>query len=197
MKLIVNDQIFELNNNTSVLAEMESKINTYIHNQKLHFSHYVVDGIEVFENQAEFFNKNIERIETVEAVVLTMEQFIQNVIDTVQQYLKQALPAIDEFTEHLYDGSEEIGSNKTVQLTQALDWIIQSVITIDSIPQKPTDWDTIVQYATDLKPILQEIVEVLEKRDPVLFADILQYEVSPVLEVIEEKLQDMMNHENV
>ncbi|WP_411953899.1 hypothetical protein ACKXGF_11725 [Alkalibacillus sp. S2W] len=191
MKLIVNDQIFKLNNDSSALAEMESKIDSYIQDQHLYFSHFIVDGIEVFENHAKFFNENMDRIETVEAVVLTMEQFIHNTIDTIQEYLKQALPAIEEFTEQLYDGSEDIGSNKTVQFIEAMDWIVQSVITIDSIPQKPTEWDAIVQYALQLKPFLQEIVESFEQKDPVLFADLLQYEVMPILEGIEDYLKAM------
>jgi hypothetical protein len=103
-----------------------------------------------------------------------MEEKIQALL-TAHEYIEKVYIGVQQATESFRIGDDAEGNNTLTQIIDGFKWIIEVLTLTRDVQANPIDIDCIGN-------ILSEIIEALENGDSVLIADMLQYEVIPILE---------------
>jgi len=197
MKFVIRDKIYEFSNKSEALQSMTDLVNKDLKNKDYYFSHFNVDNMFVFDNYEDYFEENYQMIKRVEAVFKTVSEFVIESLQSMENYLEQSLPEIRIFVDELYSSEADIGSNKTIQLLEGIQWIHRAIKNIDQLEVRPKDWDNLLISVTSLEMIVKEMEEVFENQDTIVFADLLQYEMEPLLVDIQKKVATTIDEEGV
>ncbi|WP_100374048.1 hypothetical protein [Bacillus sp. FJAT-45037] len=197
MKFVIRDKNYDFTNKSEALQSMTDLVNKELKNKDYYFSHFNVDNIFVFDNYEEYFDENFQVIKRVEAVFKTVSEFVIESLQSMEKYLEQSLPEIRIFVDELYSSQADIGSNKTIQLLEGVQWIHKAIKNIDQLEVRPKDWDDLLISVTSLEMVVKEMEEVFENQDTIVFADLLQYEIEPLLVDIHKKVATTIDEEGV
>lgn len=197
MLIKVRETEVELPNDSDSIEHISKLVNEALEDKAVYFSHFIVDGVEVFEEYQLYFEENIARIQEVEAVMKSIEEFILGLTLSIESYIARALPEVEALADELYQGKQSIGSEKTLQFVEGMQWVFQAVGTIDQTEKKSPAWGEVLVQAVKLEASLQEVEEALQNEDEVLFADILQYEITPGLNDLYNKVTSIINEEGM
>jgi hypothetical protein len=103
------------------------------------------------------------------------------VLKTAFEYIGKLIDGIHTAVTKYQGGYESEGTKWTVQIADGLNWLIEALtLTADAQIEK-------IDISL-LNPYLLEVNEALENTDYVLLADLLNYEILPILEEWETKL---------
>ncbi|MFV8826462.1 hypothetical protein [Alkalihalobacterium sp. APHAB7] len=182
MKLKLLDEVLEFNNEETSINEMFQQINNRVNERGVHLSHLVVNGVEVYEDHGEYILERLSTIETVEAIVHTTKQLLSSILLSAETYLKRAVPEVNNLVDEFYSTPTEESWQKLVQLLEGLQWITQMINNIDQLDHKILNWNEYLTSMATLETELIPLMEAIENKDTVLIADIIQYEVLPILE---------------
>jgi len=128
----------------------------------------------------------LERIGPVEITTESPVRVAGNIIAEGDKFIEGLQDYLAQTAERYSSGSERAGSY-FVEAVQGLEWFVQMIGFIEhtfkldysslSLNGKP-----VAEYVRELNSIFLEIVSTQEKCDPVLIADILEYDLVPHLE---------------
>lgn len=197
VQLTIRDKTYELNNGNVSLQAITDLVNKELENRNYYFSHFIVDQVDLYDNYEQYFEDNLSSIEIIEAVFKTVTEFVHESLNSMESYLKHVIPEIKAFIDELYRSEEGIGSNKTLQLLEGIQWIYGVIKNIDQIKVRPQGWNELLISATNLELIIKEMEEVFENDDVIVFADMLQYEIVPLLKDIQENVSVVIDEEGV
>lgn len=101
----------------------------------------------------------------------------------LSSYVERAVPEIEMMANYTYSGVEEKAIEKIPMLVEGLQWISEVLnhakpFNSNSLP--------IEHGLSNLNECLKEIEEALESQDWILFADLLQYQLIPLLNQISQ-----------
>lgn len=193
----IQDREVELENNMSSIDEITNLVHEALSDKEIFFSHFVIDGVEVYDDYALYFEEHLNGIESVEVVLKSVREFVSDVCLSLATYLERALPEMERLSDSLYQGEKTIGSEESLQLVEGLDWVFQAISTVDQSTKKPATWDDVIAKAVVIQNAFQEVVEAMENKDDVLFADIVQYEITPALQEIKETINKTLDEEGM
>ncbi|SHH20654.1 hypothetical protein SAMN02744040_01216 [Tepidibacter thalassicus DSM 15285] len=103
------------------------------------------------------------------------------ILKTIDEYLEKLIYDIKDTIEFFQNGNEGKGNEMVVEVIQALNDIIEGINITSDIQKEKIEISKINEY-------LMEMVYALENRDYVLIADLLEYEIIPVLENWKDKV---------
>jgi len=139
MKLIFQEQQFKFDKTPSS-DEVVEKINELL-KENYYFSHFIVDGIEIYEDHEDYLTVNLDRIEKLEVIAKTEKEFLNELLLSAEDYLKRAKPELASLPDGFYSNpSPEIRSSFS-QLMEGLQWLDEMLSVIDKSNERPTDWD--------------------------------------------------------
>lgn len=193
----IQDREVELENNMSSIDEITNLVHEALSDKEIFFSHFVIDGVEVYDDYALYFEEHLNGIESVEVVLKSVREFVSDVCHSLASYLERALPEMKRLSDSLYQGEKTIGSEESLQLVEGLDWVFQAISTVDQSTKKPATWDDVIAKAVVIQNAFQEVVDAMENKDDVLFADIVQYEITPALQEIKETINKTIDEEGM
>ena len=96
---------------------------------------------------------------------------------TLNDYLTKLIPAVKECANHYQTGQLNEGSNLLISMIEGLNWVVGTAANIQI-------------HDINIKEIntkLNEIVKAFENEDYVLIGDLLEYEISPVMQELLDK----------
>ncbi|MEB1806664.1 MAG: hypothetical protein LPK26_05135 [Bacillaceae bacterium] len=193
MKLILLEQVYELNNDENSINQMFNRINSLVNGVDVHLSHLVVNGEDVYENHGEYILDQLSTIETVEVIVQTTQQLINHILLSTESYLNRAIPEVKSLVDEFYNNPIEESWTKLSHLLEGVQWIIHMVHSMDQLNHQIESWNEYLIAITTLEGELSPLLEAIENKDMVLIADIVHYEVLPVLESIQLKSTTTIN----
>lgn len=182
MKVTVLDETKNINNTNSVYEQVQTFINNTIDNKDVFFSHMVIDGVEIYHDFEFYVEDHLSEIEHIHVEVRTAEEFIQDIISSIQQYVESALPELKQLSDEFYQTSQSSSWGKLHDLFEALQWIHESIMSIDREKARPSDWDEKLVISSSFEPIFPNLLEALEAKDNILIADIITYEIIPLFQ---------------
>lgn len=197
MKFVIRDKNYDFNYKSEALQSMEDLVNSELKNKDYYFSHFNVDNTIVVDNYEQYFEENFQLIEKVEAIFKTVYEFVIDSLLSMESYLERSIPEIRIFVDELYSSEADIGSNKTLQLLEGVQWIHRAIKNIDQLEVRPKNWNDLLISVTSLEMIVKEMEEVFENQDTIVFADLLQYEIEPLLVDIQKKVATTIDEEGV
>jgi len=197
MKFVIRDKNYDFTDKRKVLQYITDLVNNELENKNYYFSHFNVDNKFVFDNYEQYFEENFQVIKRVEAVFKTVSEFVIESLYSMESYLEQSIPEIRIFVDELYSSQADIGSNKTFQLLEGVQWIHRTIKNIDQLEVRPKNWDDLLISATSLEMIVKDMEEVFENQDTIVFADLLKYEIEPLLVDIQKQVATTIDEEGV
>ena len=108
-----------------------------------------------------------------------MKDKIQEMRESVINYIPKLKDGIMEASEFFQKYEENKGTALLVQITEGIKWIIDAVVAIKELKE---------EKVVEVNNKLNEIVDALENEDYILVGDLLQYELLPEIEEIENNL---------
>lgn len=175
------DKLLTIDNNFDALNEALTEINEQLEDSDFVFSHFLIDGTEVYEDVEAFLQENLERVEEFELILRTKAEMLNDIMLSAESYLTNAVPEIHKLVDEFYSNPTEESWAKYGQLIEGMQWLMQMVMTIDSSEHKISNWNDYLTNVTALEQELQTLLEAMENADYVLIADIIQYELIPNL----------------
>lgn len=104
-----------------------------------------------------------------------MEALIVETINSIKDYMPKLIVGCNNTIENLQRGNEAVALQALPGIVEGLEWVLEAISGLKAIGQLKE-----VQLV-ELTKHFQDLVSSLELNDYVLLADILDYEVSPVL----------------
>lgn len=180
MQLIFQEQQIKFNKVPSS-DEVIAKVNDLL-DAGYYFSHFIADGIEIFEDHETYLNVNLDRIEKLEIIAKTEKEFMNDILLSAEDYLKRAKSELASLTDGYYANPTSETHISFSQLMEGLQWLDEMLTLIVNSNERPPNGDSYLALKQTLQGEIVELGEAVENSDNVLIADIIQYELTPLLE---------------
>lgn len=186
MHVTISNLEFDLENTQAGLDELFGRINGAMKEFQVYFSHLVVDGTEVSNASREYLEQRLEDIRDVDVVILTAEQYLQQVVSIMDTFLEKAVPTMKEVADEFYGKpNDETWERFTLALQglQSLVEIVNSVISDPSFSGKVGEFASI---GARISEHLFNLRDAAEREDMTQVGDIMNYELVPFVESLHE-----------
>lgn len=197
MLVVMEDKTITFDNKQESVADIITWIEENANKSDKHFSHLVIDDVEVYEQYEFRLSEQIELIEKIEVILNTEQELLNEIFISGESYLLRALPEIKVVVDELYQGMTEQGKLKLEQLMEAIQWLNQLVEAIDQSEKHPSNFNDYLVAITTIKVELPNLEEALTVDDQILIADIVNYEIFPALESLQRAFTDSIDQEGV
>jgi len=151
-----------------------------------YFSHFIVDGTEVFEEHEDYLNINMDRIEKLEVIAKTEKEFVNDILLSSEDYLQRAKPELAVLVDGFYATPTAETHTSFGQLTDGLQWLDEMLALIVNSNERPPNTELYTELAQTLQGVIVQLGEAVENADNILIADIIQYELTPLFEQLQE-----------
>ncbi|MEK5071466.1 hypothetical protein [Sporosarcina sp. FSL K6-1508] len=187
MKLLFNEQVIELGQ-TLLVEEVLEKINAFLQDD-FYFSHFIVDGKEVFEDPEAFLNMNSTAIESLEIISVSAKEFINNLLLSAEEYTKRAVPHITTLADEFYNNPSPSSWAELGELFEGIQWLSTMIETVEKSVVRPSNWSEVLTPTLAMQNELKNFEEALKNTDTILIADMLHYEILPVFEALAAEMK--------
>jgi hypothetical protein len=109
----------------------------------------------------------------------SMNNKIEEIKITITSYIPKLKNGIIEAAEFFQKYEENKGTALLVEITDGVKWVIDALVSIQRLDEKEI---------ININNKLNEIIDALENEDYILIGDLLQYELLPVMEEIDNNL---------
>lgn len=189
MELIMGNQNFQLDHAQIGVHDVFDRINDFLVKETLFFSHLVIDGEEVYGDPEDYIQEHLSTIRKVEVKTLTVMEFVGELLTSLNEYAKRGIPEIGNLIEEFYQGPIENSWLTLHQLLEGIEWIYETIKSIDATKHNISGWDDFITGAATFEAELPNLLEAIENRDNILIADIIQYEILPQFQMITDKTE--------
>ena len=111
---------------------------------------------------------------------------MNDLLTTLNDYLSKLIPAVKECANHYQSGKLNEGSSLLVSMIEGLNWAIGVAANVQV-------QDINVE---EINTKLNEIVKAFENEDYILVGDLLEYEISPVMQELLDKTAFLIHKGN-
>lgn len=193
MKFVFQGETMVVDESLSVQQIIET-INDLLADQYF-FSHLLVNDKEVYDELEEYLYEVVDTDITIEIVAKTMQQFVNEVLVMATDYFERAIPEMNTLANGFYKSPTANDWQAFSDLIEGMQWLYQSIETVDQLKQKPVNWNDCIYHAAQLQVELQTLQEAIENSDSILIADIIQYEILPIYQKLETTFNTMIDNE--
>lgn len=194
MHVNINGQEFFFENTTQSIQQLSEQINATLSQTGLLYSHMVVNGIPVYDDPEQYITENLETLEEIQVVLVSSDQFLQDIFQTALDYVTRALPQLSRLVDEFYHVPAEDTWNALGQLVEGLQWFQQTETFIAGMGSSP-EWANEVKELFRFSDVLTQLEEAVAQEDATMIADIIQYEVMQRFETMEKVLPDVVANE--
>lgn len=195
MQVMLLGETVQFANQISEIEAIFDYINTKLEGSNYHFSHMVIDNQEVYEDVEGYIEEHIQDIETIEVKVMTVQEFVHELLFSADDYIKRASPEVNRLIEEFYQGPTEDSWHHLAQFLEGLTWLNAMFQSIDQSSYVPHNWDDYLIVKARLHNELKQLEEALQNADYTLTADIIQYEIMPILESLTNTIRVTVDRE--
>lgn len=165
--------------------------------KEYYYSHIKLEEDTIYEGLEEVLRLKMDSITQFEVIGITATVFTADLIITAQHYIQSALPQIQGVITNFYNQDSSEHWSDLNDLLGSLQWMFTMNDAVSSSIACPKEWHIMQIPFTKIQNVLQEFLEALENQDQVLIADMLNYEIQPILEEMNEKLMMIIGEERL
>jgi len=195
MEIKILDDTIQLNNEVSSI-EIMNIINENLQVRNLILDRMIVDGRIVQEDFEEYLNDRVREISIVEVHTIPWKEWMDDALIMALQYLERAILGVRKLSDDFYRGNSEDTWQTLEQLLEGIQWLAEL---IHNLEQKGTQyypsWDTSISLAFSLRELLDNLEEAMTTSNLVSVADVLAYQVKPLLETLGQDIQRTVDTE--
>jgi hypothetical protein len=186
LSCVIDGQVKSFNlNGTDSLATMLEGLNSDLSKGGRFIASLLVNGEEVVDSISEK-SRRLDGIDSIEITTETPVRLAGKILDEGQNYIDGLRDCLMKVAGHFTSGSE-CADDSFAEAVQGLQWFVQMTDFIEctlniDFQKLLRNGRPVAEYVNSLNGILQEIVNAQEGSDPVLLADIIEYDLVPHLE---------------
>lgn len=109
------------------------------------------------------------------------QQLKKETLISACEYIKRIIQSIDSIYTNFQQGQDEKGIKLLIQFIEGLSWLEQAITLTKDIQRNPID-------TSEINVILKRIEALFADKDYFVLSDMLLYEMKPVLEIWNDKL---------
>jgi hypothetical protein len=182
---------FEVKNTLPGVKKLFSQIDETMKEFQVHFSHLVVDGVEVTDAPLDYLKQNRKDIKEVEIFFLTLEQYIGQVIGIMDEFLKKALPALKEISDEFYARPNDESWSRLDACLNGISSLIGIINDLVSIPELDGKTTAFSSIGESIGLHLENLKNAANLEDYTLIADILRFELVVFLEKLDSAVAEL------
>ncbi|MFD1736794.1 hypothetical protein ACFSCX_09460 [Bacillus salitolerans] len=187
MEIHILDQIIKTENQDQKIFEC---INTILTKNNLFVDYLLIDENVIYENFEKYLEENIEDIQIIKVVTITLKKLLSKSFESIKLYIDRAKPEINKIVEQFYSGPTRDSWDKFSLLVEGLQWIIQILDAQGNHIENEKVRNNLIHEKELITGELTNLLGAVETKDMVLIADIIQYEIIPIIERIEVLIID-------
>lgn len=188
MQIMLDEELIEIENNESGLEKLLQIIEQKAMASELIFSHLVIDGVEIYEDFANYLQANFQNLKDIHLEFLPLQQFLQDILQSTGQYLDGVIATIDNLASAVYNQVDSETWQQIDFLLEGIQWLGETFRVMDSLP-KPADmvkdyeqWNLYAGELQGLEIATASLSEPLQFVDHVTVGNIMLYEIKPAME---------------
>ncbi|WP_026888257.1 hypothetical protein [Clostridium beijerinckii] len=109
------------------------------------------------------------------------------VLETASKYIVNLKMGINKAVEYYQEGRENEACNLIIPITEGMEWLNNAIRLTSEIQKEPISFDV-------MNGKLVEVLEAFENSDYILVGDLLEYEIMPIIQRIEEIVNKTINN---
>jgi hypothetical protein len=169
---------------------------------------FIPSGQQLFQLHVngEFFSErypresryvNIEEISRLDVKTVSDEEMARFILQDAVRQGGTLLQAIEQSASLFRVGSDEEANHYFAQVLEALRWLLQTgegacqVLQLDLEQASSSQSLPVSRYLSDLQDLLEEMQEISEEEDYVMLADLMEYELLPMVREWQRILQEI------
>ena len=132
-------------------------------------------------------------MEILEVIAISAKVFVDDLLLSSEEYTERAIPHITMLFNAFYINPTQENWIELSEVLEGIQWLLSMVEAIDNSIVRPSNWTEVMTPIAGLKEELGNLEEALENTDTVLIADMLQYEILPVFEVLVTEIKGIID----
>ena len=163
MKLIFGQQQIDYKNVPSS-DDIIGEINELLA-ESYHFSHFIADGTEVYEQHEDYLNLNLDRVKILEIIAKTEKEFMNDVLLSAEDYLKRAKPELALLPKG-FSVQPTTGTWTSFEmLLEGAQWLNDMLAAMGESRERPVNWEAYAGLSGVIQGELSKLGKAVEKEN--------------------------------
>jgi hypothetical protein len=195
MEVLFQDQKWKVANSAPDVEELFSTMAAQLVEHKLHISHMTVDDEEIYENYREYIEQQLPDIKQIHVNVVTMKQFTDELIASSHAYCIQVTEQLPLLSTQYYQTPTQESWQQFQSFIEGVEWLTQLIGLIGEQGALYNNAAAFPEIGIALNQMMSELLEGMERQDHTAIGDLLQYEVVPLIEKLQQELHQTIGEE--
>ncbi len=143
---------------------------------------------------------NIDEISRLDVKTVSDEEMARFILRDAIRHAGTLLQAIEQSASLFRVGTDEEANHYFAQVLEALRWLLQTgesacqVLQLDLEEASSSQSIPVSRYLRDLQDLLEEMLAISEDEDYVMLADLMEYELMPMVQEWQKILQEIADY---
>lgn len=180
---------------TTKLSQVFSDIEMDLKSQNRVVCQYIINGNKVDEDdEVAFSDWELSQVHTLEYLSAGVSHLVEDVIRTWIRALPEFIQQIDKLAGSLRFEASKKSRSTVLEMIENCEYLVDSLIPIKSLmgDSIAAGLSSMVSAEEQTRKALVEAISALEKKDFVLLADIIEYELATALQSWHRGLHDVL-----
>jgi len=199
MQIIVEDNTIEwtLSKEGILLKTIIEEVETFLLTVGRVPIELIIDGESLSQDELERRQEEpVKGEEIIEFGVMTLTNFVLENLEGASNANEELISKINRFADELYLTTKTVDPQEMIEglrdfffFWTRMNHLFPNIFSIVLI-----DDDLLEKHIEQLQEVFKEIISAMEEEDTVLSADLLQYEVAPIIEAIGRGIPNIKDH---
>lgn len=195
MEIKILEDTIQLNSEVSSI-EIMNIINENLQVHDLILDRMIVDGRIVQDDFEEYLRDRVRRSSIVEVHTISWKEWMDDALIMALKYLERAILGVQKLSDDFYRGTTEDTWQTLEQLLEGLQWMAELIHNLEQKGAKYyPSWNTSISLSFSLRGLLDNLGEAMANSDLVSIADVLAYQVKPLMETLGLDIQRTVDTE--
>jgi hypothetical protein len=182
-------------NTLDQVDEMFQDVEISLRQEKLILSSMCIDNTEIYNDFKKVITEQIHEIKTIEINAVTLRQIADETLVSINMYLVRVLTEMNSLINEFYQGGYAETWNRFSDFLEGIQWIESAILGLKETGLPTIGKSSLHENIDRLQPHFLQLTESLENKDVTLTADILKFDILPILQMLSEEVQQIINSE--
>ncbi|MNW51666.1 hypothetical protein D3C74_291560 [compost metagenome] len=186
MNIYKDGELLQANlNNIEDLDRLWKRITKEVAEEQKYIKYVEIDQTPMYDSYELYIVQNYELIQSLNIVTITASESLNESIEGVFEYSARVINELADIYRPLYVEIDQCNWDQVVALIEGMEWTVNAIGFCLVLINQTGEKIELKQVMEDLQQNLQEqflvMDQLLKEEDLIGFADILQYEIEPLL----------------
>ncbi len=187
MELLVNGKTYEITTVTPTYGELMKQLSVQLSEGGSTIVQATIDGVDVSGlHEEELLNLPLVEIEQIALTTGYPEQVALDTLQTSEEWVLRLIESVEKTADLLRIGEEVDANSSLTRFTDGFQLFSLALAKVEAVIQRSGEQKEIQNLITDFKKrinfVLDEIITTQGNQDWIMLADLLEYEMMPILE---------------